>query len=276
MIRVYAKSIHHAKQLDELAVDEIVFNTKFGVFDTSFTIDEIKDIKLNARKIIAIDKILHDHDFEELRMMLETLSSSVDALIFSDFGIIPLVQALQLNYYLIYDGLMIATSTKALEVLKNQGVDEFVLSRELTLDELNDISNNLDNTAVFVQGYFPIFYSIRPLVQNYFEVINEKMPNTMITMYDKLRRASYPIFEEKDLCTIYSHFEQCMIEDYNKLATDKLVFAQPFISEEQAIAILKLYLDKNAYTVNDVSTISLVKESRGFLYKKTLYKINHV
>ncbi|OOB77844.1 MAG: hypothetical protein BEN18_01295 [Epulopiscium sp. Nuni2H_MBin001] len=132
----------------------------------NFTIGEIKEIikycKLRGIKVyITVNTLINEAELPKLFGYLEQLQNiGIDALIIQDLGIVRLVQkyfpsltlhaSTQLSVHSVYDA----------QFLKSHGISRIVLARELTLNEIIDIKNNVDiEIETFVHGALCYSYS---------------------------------------------------------------------------------------------------------------------
>lgn len=139
---------------------------EFGArkFSKNFTNEEIVEaIKLShlygVKVYVTMNTLVKDSEVDEFLNQVEFLyKNRVDAILMQDFGMINLVRRM-------YPKLEIHASTQAnsssidtIRMFYNMGVKRVVLSREVTLDEINSIDVPID-LEVFIHGALCISYS---------------------------------------------------------------------------------------------------------------------
>ena len=104
---------------------------------------------------------------EEYFKYLEKIG--VDAVIVTDSGLISLCKKVAPNLEIHLSTQANTTNKYAVEFWKNQGVKRIVLARELSLDEVKQISDYNDGVEIeaFIHGAMCISYSGRCLLSNY-------------------------------------------------------------------------------------------------------------
>ncbi|MGL6297576.1 MAG: peptidase U32 family protein, partial [Methanobacteriaceae archaeon] len=129
---------------------------------SNFDIADIKqacDICHNAgvKLYVCTNIIMKDSDIEKLDSIFSTLDEcGVDAVIVSDLGTLNIAKKYNLEIHMSVQQNL--TNTSSIELLGDLGVKRVVLSRELNINEISNISNNLVSNnsdielEVFVHG----------------------------------------------------------------------------------------------------------------------------
>lgn len=129
-------------------------------FDDDELIEAVKICHLYGVKLyVTMNTVIKDNEVEDFLKQVSFLyNSGVDAFIMQDFGMINLV----LNTY---PDIEIHASTQfnnsgieTIKLLKKMGVKRVVLSRELSLDEINKIDVDIEK-EVFIHGALCVSYS---------------------------------------------------------------------------------------------------------------------
>jgi putative protease len=174
---------------------------------------------------VTANILAHNYDLEGAEEYFEELKNmkpdSPDALIISDPGMFTIAKR-------VWNDVEIHISTQANNTnyqtylfWKNQGAKRVVSARELSLNEIREIRENIpDDMEIesFIHGAMCISYSGRCLLSNYFTgrdanhgacthpcrwkyaVVEEKRPGEYLPVYEN-ERGTY-IFNSKDLCMI--------------------------------------------------------------------------
>lgn len=114
-----------------------------------------------ARIYITVNTLLFDREFSQLDSFIRTLTNAaVDGVIVQDLGVLKYIQSLSPDIELHASTQMTVHSADGVHELEKLGVCRTVLSRELTFDEIREISNNTDTELeVFVHGAMCMSYS---------------------------------------------------------------------------------------------------------------------
>ena len=121
-------------------------------FDDDELIEAVKMCHLYGVKLyVTMNTVIKDNEVEDFLKQVSFLyNSGVDAFIMQDFGMINLI----LNTY---PDIEIHASTQfnnsgieTIKLLKKMGVKRVVLSRELSLDEINKIDVDIENDVIFL------------------------------------------------------------------------------------------------------------------------------
>ncbi|MFV0423979.1 MAG: U32 family peptidase [Bacilli bacterium] len=271
---VVANDLEHVKMLSKINVNTIIVSSKYSSYRNEFTLSEIEEsLKIFSNLYVSIYDLISESIIEDVTNYIDNLLDiGIKNFIINDLGLIYYLQKFNVN--IIYDNITITTNYEMINILSDFGIDNFVIGRETTLKEINDIAaNTTANTIVHIQGMFPIFTSIRSLISNYFEVKNIDLTAEKLSLYQRDRQVKYPIIEKSNGVVMFSSYEQCGIEDIAKMSVDFLLIDQPFVENSTNINIVKMYQNYLSYTIDDITEISNYRQSRGFFYKKTMYKL---
>ncbi len=146
-------------------------------FADNFGIDEIADavsfVHNHGKKMyITLNAIFHECDFEGLEDYIRALAdANVDAFIISDPGVLSLAKKTAPNVPIHLSTQANTTNLASALFWYSQGVERVILSRELSLEEISDMSKNAPDSLElegFVHGAMCISYSGRCLLSNFF------------------------------------------------------------------------------------------------------------
>ncbi len=199
----------------------------------NFSLEELKE-GLNfahsrgVKVYVTINMIPHNDDFEGLpSYIIELNEIGVDAVIVADPGVLSVVKE-------VASDLEVHLSTQANNVnwrnvkfWGEQGIDRVILARELSLDEMKEINQQVKiGTEAFIHGAMCISYSGRCLLSNY--MINRDANRGQCahscrwkySLMEKERPGEYyPIFEDENGTYIFNSKDLCMIEYIPELMT---------------------------------------------------------
>ena len=259
-----------------------------GSFFTSgykYSINDIRKInsycKENKLKLyITIDNFISEEDKVQLFNYFDFIKSlNVDGIYFHDLGIYDIARSFGLTNKLIYDGHTIICNSLDVAFYMSKGLAGVVLSRELTLTELETIvKNNPKCCDVMIFGHTRLSYSRRRFLTNYFKEINKSydyMNKETLSLVEEKRNYQMPIVEDESGTKIYTDYilqmykELPLIRPYvNRGIVDTL-----FISDDRLITVLRDYkhvTSENASFLLEGLNMKYPDDySTGYLYQKT-------
>ena len=240
-----------------------------------------KYCKANKLKLfIEISNFISEDNLDELGKYIAFINDlNVDGIYFHDFGVY--VSALQNNFNgeLNYDGQTVLCNSFDVAFYTKNGFNGVVLSRELTLEEIQNIAIiNANRCDVLLFGHARLSYSKRKFLTNYFKQINRTYSyynNDNLRIVEEQRNYKMPIIEDGDGTKIYSDY---VIQMYNEIPKIRSfirrgIIDTMFINDDRIVSVLRDYrriTKENASFLLD----SLKKNypdnySTGFLYQKT-------
>ncbi len=197
----------------------------------NFSLDEIgaavEYVHERGKKLyIALNIFAHNCHIHKAEQYLKELSEhDIDAFIVSDPGVLSLVREIIPEANIHISTQANCTNTKAADFWYRQGVKRVVLARELSLNEVAEVSNNSNcTTEVFVQGAMCLSYSGRCYLSAYmanrganlgdcaqscrwkYSLVEEERPNEY-----------YPIVEDGEFASVMSSRDLCMIQHIPEL-----------------------------------------------------------
>lgn len=246
-----------------IGVEDLCINPMFRM-----NIDDIIKFSNNTEKriIISINKMMHNKDLDVVENILKKVdNSNIDMVLFYDLGVLNIANRIGFRKNLIISLEHLNTSFKTNEFYYNNGVDYSLISSDITLDEINEISNNSNiNLIVTVYGYLPIFYSRRYLISNYLDYINKKKEDDVY--YLRHDDDYYMIREEKEGTVIYTNEVINLINEMDKLENISYYLIDgSYIDDNEFEIILDNYI--NNKKMDNVNTY--------FFNKKTSYKVKN-
>lgn len=203
-----AESLEQAEALLDVGVDTLyIGNETFGLrLPTSFSLEEIEQMtdmcyERGKKVYVAVNAIMHNEDIEKVIPYLKRLEAlKVDAITVGDPGVIHLLNKEQIRLPFIYDAHTLVTSAGQINFWRKKGATGAVLARELTYEELKQISEKVTiPIEILVYGATCIHHSKRPLVENYFNFTDQKE--------DKSKERGLFLSESKKPDTHYSIYE---------------------------------------------------------------------
>ena len=255
---------------------------KFSVMNmVSFTVDEIKDIVLKYPQLeifVKMDKNIFNEEIEEVGKCLTELNDiPIRGVFFYDLALLELKHELSLSFDLVWSQTHMVTNYRTCDYYYQKGVSYALLSKEITLDEIVEISKESSvQTIVEVVSLPSVGFSRRKLVHNYYEYYQEQGTSSL-TVLEKVTNKKYLVREEENgtgflLDEVLNGTS--VISSLYQAGVDYVLFR-----EEGIPAFLELISDTKKYISLDCSDTSYVEkykklgDNTGFFFKKTIYRV---
>ena len=255
---------------------------KFSVMNmVSFTVDEIKDIVLKYPQLeifVKMDKNLFNEEIDDVRKCLTELNDiPIRGVFFYDLALLELKHELSLSFDLVWSQTHMVTNYRTCDYYYQKGVSYALLSKEITLDEIVEISRKSSvQTIVEVVSLPSVGFSRRKLVHNYYEYYQEQGTSSL-TVLEKVTNKKYLVREEENgtgflLDEVLNGTS--VISSLYQAGVDYVLFR-----EEGIPAFLELIRDTKKYISLGCSDTSYVEkykklgDNTGFFFKKTIYRV---
>ncbi|KHO33697.1 DUF3656 domain-containing U32 family peptidase [Clostridium tetani] len=161
---------------------------------------------------VTVNILLKEKELKEALEYIRYLYNiGVDALIIQDTGLFYLIKKYFPDFEVHASTQMTVHNIQGAKLLQDVGFERIVLSRELSMEEIKDISNNLKvETEVFVHGALCICYSGQCLMSSLIGGRSGnrgrcaqpcRLPYTIINNENNERQKAY-LLSPKDVCTI--------------------------------------------------------------------------
>lgn len=220
-------ALHYGADAVYMGQSEFSLRARADNFTSEELGEAVKLVRERGRKAyITVNIFAHNKDIPFIRDHLISLKKmSPDALIISDVGVfetaaevapeIPIHVSTQAN----------VTNYSAARFWENLGVKRLVLSRELTIEEIKQIRENVSvEIECFVHGAICISYSGRCYISSFLanragnrgECTNSCRWNYTL-MEEKRPEEYHPVYENDRGTYIMSSRDLCMIEHLDKL-----------------------------------------------------------
>ena len=262
-----------------IGADAFIFGFKgySSGYNNEIDLDEIKKIKQETNKdiFIAINKNLFNHELREVeKILIELDKIKISGVLFYDLSIIYLKNKNNLSIPLVWNQTHLVTNYNTCNYYLEKGCNYGVLSSEITLDEINEITNKTKMKLFLnILGYQIMGYSRRNLVDNYYKSIGKERKKDSYII--KNQNEEYIVSQEKNGNAFYYGKPLNGSSALKSLNVEYLILNDNFFEKEKFINAFKLYKEylnnKNDSVLEKID--ELVGDNRGFLYKKTIYKV---
>ena len=265
-----------------LKVDSILIGLKnFNSLNIlELEIEEIEKLIEDKNKeiFISINKLIHNNELEELKIILKKLEGwNISGVFFDDISIYNIVKENNLNISLIWGNSHQATNYNTINSWNRLGVKNSIISPDITLEEIIDIKNNTESKVfVPIYGMFEIFSSNRFLVKNYLKYIDKNSDSKLHYINHKILDTYYPIYEDSNGTHIINGNILNGLEEMPTLIDNKVdyVLINSYIISniEEVIDAFNEVLNGKIDNLNEVA-LKLSDNNKVFLYKETIYKV---
>ncbi|MFH1972030.1 MAG: peptidase U32 family protein [archaeon] len=178
----------------------------------NFTVEDLKEFPSSVKKYLALNTIIYDSELEKVKAVLLKVKDYIDAVICWDLAVVRIAKELGIDVHLSTQASV--ANVEAIKMYKDLGVTRVILARELSLEQIKFIKDNVDiEIEVFIHGAMCVSYSgrcflsqdifnrsanrgkcIQPCRRNY-KIIDTELGH-------ELELGSQSILSAKDLCTM--------------------------------------------------------------------------
>ncbi len=152
-----------AAKADAIYLGSDKFSARAGA--ENFSLEDIGDVCLRChhegiKVYLAVNTLFkEDEIMDALSTCIDFINEGVDAVIIQDFGLLNLLEKYYPEIEKHASTQMSIHNVEGAKYVKNKGISRVVLARELSLDEIRDISSAGIETEVFIHGAICISYS---------------------------------------------------------------------------------------------------------------------
>lgn len=249
-------------------------------YKKTYALDEVISFKNNnsINAYVVINKPIFNSDLKDLEnILLKIDESSIDGVLFYDLSILEIKRRLNLKIDLIWNNTHMVTNYKTCDFYYDKGCKYGVLSNEITIDEIKEISINTKMKLwMMVIGYPVMAFSRRGLLTNH------AMAHDLDVVYDlkvieHSTKTKYDVFESE----FGTSFRKdgilngsSVVKDLN---IDGIIFKEEDIEHDLFIRVLELfkkYFNKDIEYEEFTSLVtSLIGSDTNFLYNETYYQV---
>lgn len=247
----------HAIDLINNNADIVVLsNNKYATrINYSFSDNEILEFaknKKNSEIWVKVNAIFFEQNLNDLENYLKWLSNiNIDRIIFQDLAVAQIIKENNLNIKLHYCPETIVTNYGQFDFYNYVGFNSVFLARELSFNELKEISENKKNIEIEIQGhgYSFIMHSRWKMINNFIDYYNldkQEINKDYLLVKEELRKYNDIIFEDEHgthMLTGYILYTIDIIDKLKSLNIDYLRLDFIKTNEQYAKAISNLYIN---------------------------------
>lgn len=247
----------------------------------TFTFAELKEYRKDnsLAMYVLFDRNFFEGELSKVNAMLKKLSDlNIDGLFFYDLAVLKIVHDNNYKIPLIWNQNFLGTNTLIYDFYKKEGVNKAVISSEITLEEIKEITSKAKvNFILPVFGYPLMAISRRSFIKNYLTFLGEKDSNEKHFLIEKDRK--YPIVENDAGTIVLNDKILNLLPVLEELPNDlEILCDETEIDHDIFLKVLDEYnswikngcRDAEVYARN---IANIVATSLGFLYTKTIYKV---
>ena len=243
-----ATYLYDLSELDKMG-DIIVLSVKDYSFSQPkmFTVDEIKYIKEHTNKLVflSITPLFHEHEFIKLKEIIKELSI-LDGFIFQDLGLVEIFKDNNILSKAIYAPETFITNHLDKDYFKSSGLNKFLLSREITKEDIKNILDKKDDALYMYQafGYSMMFYSYRHHFTNFSNHynLNLDLSNRFdVSIKEENRNELYKTIEDNRGYRIYKDKILNAYKEALELKPDYILIERIFIDDLMYYDAIKLF-----------------------------------
>ncbi len=256
--------------LNGLCINMPVNYTKEEIF-------EIIDICIENKKeiFISLNKNMFNSDLDYLKeILIELDKREITGIMYYDIAIVNIKEELKLKTSLVWNQEHLTTNYLTSNYWYDFGAKYTYLSSEITIDEINEISDKVSSKIMInLFGYLPMFVSRRHLVKNYLDTFN-LTDNSKINYIEK-EGNKYQIIDTNDGTVAYSAHVLNGITEVLNTKADYMVLNSFSIDDDKFKEIVYMFktVNKDNQDKYKEKIDSMFKTNLGFLYKETIYKV---
>lgn len=240
----------------------------------TYTLSEIKAFRVNfpnAHCFVVMNKMLFQADLSSLLSTLKSLEEmNVTGILFYDTAILYTVKKERLKLPLYLYQTHFVTNTKTVQTYHSLGVTGAYISNEITLDEIKAIANQTNAfLMMLLVGYPVVAMSRRHLLTNYQKMIGSTYQNAL-TVEEPFSKQKYRLYESKE-GTTFRYGKRLNNSIAYKPLENKIAYGileQADFTSEMYEALIRAY-----HTFDQKKIDAIAGHNRGFLYRKTIYRV---
>lgn len=230
-------------------------------------LDEICNIIKNKELFINLNKNMSNSDIDYLKEVMNRLNDyNIKGIFYYDVGVVNIYNSGNYNYDLVWASEHATTNYNTINYWYNNNVKYSLISSDITLNEIFDISRNSRcKLVVPVFGYQSMFNSKRHIVKNYLDFF--KLYSDFNIYYMEKEGNKYLIIDNDEGTEVYTNYILNGVEEISNINIDYGLINS--FNIDNFIDILKLIKNKDYEQINKI----ISNTSSGFLYKETIAKV---
>lgn len=260
------------------------FNNLLNLDELTNYIDMIK--KSNKEIFITFNRLYYNSEINDLKEVIKSIINlDITGICFSDLGVLNILNELDYKGDILWYSNHLGTNSKTINFLNKRNVNYFLLSNEITIEEIIKIKNNSNGKiGCTLYGHLNMATSSRKLLTNYFEFINKSKDKDTYIIEDKVKKEDYIItegfntdFYTKKVLNGIKYFPELINNNIDFIYLDDyFIDSNNFYNVIEAFSSLRNSPNDKKFvnTLEQVVNTNTYEDTYyGFLEKKTVYKV---
>jgi len=260
------------------------FNNLLNLDELTDYIDMIK--KSNKEIFITFNRLYYNSEINDLKEVIKSIINlDITGICFSDLGVLNILNELDYKGDILWYSNHLGTNSKTINFLNKRNVNYFLLSNEITIEEIIKIKNNSNGKiGCTLYGHLNMATSSRKLLTNYFSYINKSKDKDTYIIEDKVKKEDYIItegfntdFYTKKVLNGIKYFPELINNNIDFIYLDDyFIDSNNFYNVIEAFSSLRNSPNDKKFvnTLEQVVNTNTYDETYyGFLEKKTVYKV---
>ena len=257
-------------------------------FNVLLDLEELKELinTVNKKIYVCLNRLYYNDEIEGLiDLVKELINLPISGICYTDNGLLNILKELNYKGDILWYSNHLGTNSNTIKFLSKRDVNYFLLSTEITKDEIIKIKNNCSKEKIgcMLYGYLNMATSSRKLLSNYFEYNNLNKDKDNYVIEDKVKKEKY-FLVEKDNTDFFTYKVLNGIKFYPELLSSNIDFIyldNYLIDEDKFKKILENFIllrktPNNNYALDLEKAVNSNTDHDtyyGFLDKKTVFKV---
>lgn len=217
----------------------------------------INDINKSNKKIyLSLNIFAKESKIKKLESSINKLQKlNIDGFIVSDLGVANIFKKLGLESKVILDLQTYVTNKYSAKALLDLGIKGLFISREITLNDIKEISNfNKNKIFVLAQGFVPITYSYRSILNCYYKKHKIKNKTDIHYIKEENRDNYYYLTQKNNSLTVFNDKQYSLLPYLFDLANnniENIEIDSNFLSLEETNEYISFYSKAIQYIKNN-------------------------
>lgn len=243
-------------------------------YNKYYSLDDIREYKNNTNKecFIVINKMIFNSELDKLLDVLYQIEKlNIDGVFFYDLALLQLVKENNLNINLILNQTHMTASSDLINFYYDNGVKGAYLSNEITKDEITLIKGKTRSELfILLVGKVSAAMSKRKLLTAYFTSKNKNIKDEII-IKEPSSGQEFIVKEDKFGTTFF--FNKRLNASSCYLHFREIGINYGIINQDEFDSNTYKKLIENFVNFNKKGIDEIASRNRGFLYRKTIYKV---
>lgn len=177
--------------------------------------------ELNLKSYTVINRMFVESELNELKEYMVFLKDlAIDGIYYSDPAVYVIAVELNMLSMLIFNQDTILTNSCDISAYLNLGIKRCVISREITLDEISEITKHNQNCELMIHGHMNLSYSKRMLAKAYFKEIDVQSDSKVFTIIEEGREQKMYLYEDEQGTHIFTYECLQMVNELPMIMND--------------------------------------------------------